>query len=85
MSRSQSKYFFVLGGVESPYEREKRSYSKSDSISQSFRIFLKEHFIGKIVAVDVCGECAADDPEAFSSYGFEAGNLINRSIISVFS
>ena len=47
--------------------------------------FLKSYYGDNIVAVDVCGECATDDPEAFGVFGFEASNRINNFIISVFS
>ncbi|WP_408071821.1 hypothetical protein [Butyrivibrio sp. JL13D10] len=45
---------------------------------------IKKHYKDNIIAVDVCGECTMDDPEAFSPLGFEASNMINRQIISVF-
>ena len=48
-------------------------------------LFLKDSYGDNIVSVDVCGECTADDPEAFTHRGYEASNLINHSILSVFS
>ncbi|WP_026528245.1 arginase family protein [Butyrivibrio sp. VCD2006] len=48
-------------------------------------IFIKEYYGDNILAVDVCGECDVDAPEAFGSLGFEAGNRINDCILSVFS
>jgi hypothetical protein len=47
--------------------------------------FLKAHYGENIVAVDVCGECAPDDPDAFSEKGFDAGNRINAAIMDAFS
>ena len=47
--------------------------------------FLKEHYGENITAVDVCGECTVDDPEAFNFLGFEASNMVNNCILSIFS
>ncbi len=46
--------------------------------------FLKEKFGDDVIAVDVCGECIFDDPEAFSARGFTASNILNYKLINGF-
>ncbi len=47
--------------------------------------FLKDYYGDNIIAVDVCGECTMDAPDAFGLIGFDASNRINDAIISIFS
>ncbi len=47
-------------------------------------VFLKEYYMGKILAVDVCGECLKDSEDFFMHNGAHMSNIINRNILSVF-
>lgn len=46
--------------------------------------FLNDSYFGKILAVDVCGECTPDSEDAFLPNGFKTSNRLNNKIISAF-
>jgi arginase family enzyme len=46
---------------------------------------LKNRFEGRILAVDVCGECTPDSEDLFTEQGVASSNRVNQMICDVFS
>ena len=46
---------------------------------------LKDRFRGRILAVDVCGECAPDSDDIFTEQGVTSSNRVNQMICDIFA